>query len=127
MIYNKQVRGYSRNIISDVLRYFFGIPLVCKITCFCVTHSTMQGKALKALPIHFKFEQTFGFLLSINFGRQSLDADTASTVSKSRWISSVIRQKGESQKRCFKKTYQGVINFRFSENLACCVFLKHPF
>ena len=60
--------------------------------------------------------------------------------------SSVIRQKGESQNGCFKKTkhakffekrtflaswyaraYQGVRNVRFSENLACFVFLKHPF
>ena len=66
--------------------------------------------------------------------------------------SSVVRQKGESQNGCFKKTkyvkfsekrtfltswyahlcvYQGrgrgVRNVRFSENLACFVFLKHPF
>ena len=50
-------------------------------------------------------------------------------------ISSVIRQKGEPQNGCYKKTkhakfseklrfltpyaYQGVKNFRFSENLAC--------
>ena len=62
----------------------------------------------------------------------------------------VIRQNGESQNGCFKKTkhvrfsehflppdmhtctrtctYQGIINVRFfSENLACFVFLKHPF
>ena len=65
------------------------------------------------------------------------------------YISSVIRQKGESQNGCFKKTkhakfsekqtfltpdmhtctcdYQGVRIVRFSENLACIVFLKHPF
>ena len=64
-------------------------------------------------------------------------------------ISSVIRQKRKSQNGCFKKTkhakfsekknishplictrtcpYQGVRNVRFSENLACSVFLKHPF
>ena len=60
--------------------------------------------------------------------------------------SSVLSQKGESQNWCFKKTkhakfsekwtfvtpwcartYQGVRNVRFSENLACFVFLKHPF
>ena len=63
--------------------------------------------------------------------------------------SSVIRQKGESQNGCFKKikhakfskkrtfltplirtgtcAYQGVRNVRSSENLASCVFLKHPF
>ena len=58
--------------------------------------------------------------------------------------SSVIRQKGESQNGCFKKTkhakfykkrifltrtcaYQGARNIRFSENLACFIFLKHPF
>ena len=51
--------------------------------------------------------------------------------------SSVIRQKGESQNRCFRKTkhatsvrtcaYQGVKNVRFSEYLACFVFLKHLF
>ena len=60
---------------------------------------------------------------------------------------SVIRQKGESQNECFKKTkqakfsekrifltplictfmYQGVRNVRFSENLACFFLLKHPF
>ena len=58
----------------------------------------------------------------------------------------VIRQKGESQNGCFKKTkhakfsekrnflrldrhsaYQGLRNIRFSENLMCFVFLKHPF
>ena len=67
-------------------------------------------------------------------------------------LSSVVRQKGESQNGCFKKikhakffekehflpldiatlllascAYQGVLNVRFSENLACFVFLKHPF
>ena len=64
-------------------------------------------------------------------------------------ISSVTRQKGESQNRCFKKTKQAkfsknehllpsdtytylrvhireVRNVRFSENLNCFVFLKHP-
>ena len=63
--------------------------------------------------------------------------------------SSVMRQKGESQNGCFKKTkhvkfsekrtfftrwyahdtsaYQGVKNVRFSEILTCFVFLKHPF
>ena len=66
-----------------------------------------------------------------------------------RFKSSVIRQKGESQNGCFKKTkhakfpknehflppdphkytntYQGVRNVRFTENLACFVSLKHPF
>ena len=58
-------------------------------------------------------------------------------------ISSIIRQKGEYQNGCFKKkkdsifskkhyflrtcAYQGVRNVGFSENLACFVFLKHPF
>ena len=64
-------------------------------------------------------------------------------------ISPVIRQKGESQNGCSKKTkhvklskkrtfltllirtrtcaYQGVRNVRFSEILACFVFLKHLF
>ena len=65
-------------------------------------------------------------------------------------MSSVIRQNGESQNGCFKKTkhtkfpknehflpldalhtctcaYQGVRMVRFSENLACFVFLKPPF
>ena len=58
-------------------------------------------------------------------------------------ISSAIRQKGKSQNGWFKKTkhvkfsekqifltpcaYQGVKNVRFSENLTCFVFLKHPF
>ena len=62
--------------------------------------------------------------------------------------SSVIRQKGESQNGCFEKTKhaefsetrtfftlwypifyppQEVKNVRFSENLACFAFLKHPF
>ena len=60
---------------------------------------------------------------------------------------SVIRQKSQSQNEFFKKTkhakffkkgtfhtpwyahvgYQGVRSVRFSENLACFVFLKHPF
>ena len=35
---------------------------------------------------------------------------------------SVIRQKDASQ-----NGYQGVINVRFSENVTCFVFLKHPF
>ena len=63
----------------------------------------------------------------------------------------VIRQKGESQNGCFKKTkgakfsektnisfpliltrtctcaYQGVRNISFSETLTCFVFLKHSF
>ena len=67
------------------------------------------------------------------------------------WNSSVIRQKGESQNRCFKKTkrakfsekrtflppppplirtrtcaYQGVRNACFSENLSCFVFFETP-
>ena len=62
--------------------------------------------------------------------------------------SSVIREKGESQNRCFKKrkhtkffekkifftpwypltcAYQGVRNVCFSENLMCSVLLKHQF
>ena len=62
---------------------------------------------------------------------------------------SIRRQKGESQNGCFKKTKHakfsekltffyplihthmyadhGVKNVRFSENLVCFVFLKHPF
>ena len=58
---------------------------------------------------------------------------------------SVISQKDESQNGCFKKQstpnfpkkkyfllldthmYQGVRNICFLENLACFVFLKHPF
>ena len=56
---------------------------------------------------------------------------------------STTRTKGESQNGCFKKTkhpkfsmcmvcvctcaYQKVRNVRLSENLACFVFLKHPF
>ena len=60
------------------------------------------------------------------------------------YISSIIRQKGESQNECFKKTkhvkfsekrtftfltcaYQGVRNIRFSQNLTCFIFLKQPF
>ena len=55
-------------------------------------------------------------------------------------ISSVIKQKGESQnmfqenkaRQYFRKTnircvYQGVQNVRFSKNLTCFVFWKHPF
>ena len=63
----------------------------------------------------------------------------------SEYNSSVIRQRGESESGCFKKpkhakfsekrTFftpvscadQGVKNVCFSENLACFVFLKHPF
>ena len=56
--------------------------------------------------------------------------------------SSVIRQKGESQNGYFKKLkhakfsekqtfytceYQQLRNVCFSENLACFVFVKHPF
>ena len=53
--------------------------------------------------------------------------------------SSIIRQKGESQNGCFKKTkhakfsekrtcaYQGVRNVSFSKNLADFIFLEHPF
>ena len=37
---------------------------------------------------------------------------------------SVIRQKGESQHRCFKKAKQGIKNICFSEILACFTFLK---
>ena len=52
---------------------------------------------------------------------------------------SIIRQNGKSQNGCFKKTkhvkFSGKRTFltpwykhvRFSENLACFVFLKHPF
>ena len=58
------------------------------------------------------------------------------------FISSVIRQKCESQNGCFKKTKRQIFwkrnisyplinlavrNVRFSENLACFVFLKHLF
>ena len=65
------------------------------------------------------------------------------------FVMSVMRQKGESQNGCFKKTkhakfsertnisyplirarmcaYQGPKNVRFSENLAYSVFLKHLF
>ena len=50
---------------------------------------------------------------------------------------SVIRQKGEYQNGCFNISYiligtrtcayHGVRNVHFSENLACFVFLNHPF
>ena len=79
--------------------------------------------------------------------------DTSKCIFLTTWWNSesnslVIKQKGESQNGCFKKTkpakfsekrtfltpckkvccaYQGVINTRFSENLACFVFLKPPF
>ena len=60
------------------------------------------------------------------------------------WNSSVIRQKGESQNRCFKKTklakfsekrtfltlqyaHEGVRIVLFSENFACFAFLLPPF
>ena len=57
----------------------------------------------------------------------------------------VNKERGESRNGCFKKTehvklskkqiflrvrmcaYQGVKNFRFSENLTCFVSLRHPF
>ena len=92
---------------------------------------------------------------SLSFGRHFLSCFTAplfSSVKKIEevnhgfnkfilWIvSSVIRQKGESQNGCFKKTKHAKFskkrtfltpwyarNVRFSENLACFVFLKHPF
>ena len=48
-----------------------------------------------------------------------------------------VGNKGESQNGCFKNLpknehflppdTQGVRNVRFSENLVCFVFLKHPF
>ena len=54
--------------------------------------------------------------------------------------SSVIRQKGESQNRCVKKTKHAKFSekrtisyplirtcIHFSENLVCFVFLRHPF
>ena len=55
--------------------------------------------------------------------------------------SPVLKQKGESQSRCYKKTKRAkfskkthvsyslirVRNVRFWENLACIVFLQHPF
>ena len=40
--------------------------------------------------------------------------------------SSVVRQNGEPQNGC-AYMHQGVRNVRFSENLACFVFLKNPF
>ena len=62
------------------------------------------------------------------------------SVCNSKKTKSVMRQKGESQNGCYKKTkhpkfskkartfltpdmYQGLRNVRFSENLACIVFL----
>ena len=76
---------------------------------------------------------------------QKLVFETKTAICKS----SVIRQKDESQNGCFRKTkhvkfsekrtffypmirtctcaYQGVKNVRFSENLTCFAFLKHPF
>ena len=40
---------------------------------------------------------------------------------------SVLRQKGKSQNVSFTCAYQGVRKVRFSEDLVCFVFLKHPF
>lgn len=48
--------------------------------------SALMEKAQKALPSHFKFEQTFVFLLFIFFGHQCLGADTGSAVSKPHWV-----------------------------------------
>ena len=41
-------------------------------------------------------------------------------------ISKRVFQENKAR-QIFRKTYQGVRNVRFSENLACFVFLKHPF
>ena len=48
---------------------FGEILLVSKITRSIVT-STFLEKALKVLPSHFKFEQTFVYLLLIFWGRR---------------------------------------------------------
>ena len=42
-------------------------------------------------------------------------------------ITSVIRQKGESQNGCFKKTRHAKLNNEHFLLLACFVSLKHPF
>ena len=47
---------------------------------------------------------------------------------KSNIKSSVIRQKGKcASRKQIMCGYQGVRNVRFSENMTCFVFLKHPF
>ena len=87
-------------------------------------------------------------LVWFQWSQQFLIVTSTSCVVKVSLNSSVIRQKCESQNGCLKKTArqifqktnmtypvmgirtcacQGVRNIRFSENLACFVFLKHPF
>ena len=55
--------------------------------------STLLKKALKALPSHFKFEQTFVFLCFIFWGgRKSLGVDTASVGYIAALFQSAIRE-----------------------------------
>ena len=61
------------------------------VTCFLF--HVLDYKALKALPSHLKFKQTFVFLLISFFGRQSLGTDTVSAVSKSRCIRRCVYNK----------------------------------
>ena len=96
-------------------------------------------KQLTALTIFAK-----SFIIDVWQGSEYVSVE-------SEWINlktSVIRQKGESENVCFKKTKHAkfsqkrtflthdthmymclsvVRNVCFSENLACFVFLKHPF
>ena len=77
-----------------------------------------------------------GFLQILNF-RESKAEEILGTIQM--LLSSVIRQKGQSQNGCFKKTkhakfsekrtcaYQRVRNVHLSKNLACFLFLKRQF
>ena len=109
------------------------------IQCFYKFHwVSFQADILVLFSIHLSF--TENLIPSNLIGKVNQISETNS---------SVIKQKDESQKGCFKKTkhtkcsekrifliplirthtcaYQGIRDVRFSENLSCFVFLKHPF
>ena len=83
-----------------------------------------------AVGVRVNFKNNFFFT---NFTNTNIP-ENLKTIFSTSDKSSVIRQKGESQNGCFKKTN----HIKFSEEqtfhkssffgkLACCVFLKHPF
>ena len=104
------------------------------------------GKSLEnKINYDFKFKQEISMIsgLQIKHIKKSIRERKNRQRSHDSDLSSVIRRKGESQNRCFKKKHakisrkmnisyplirtcasQGIGNVRFSENLACFVFLK---
>ena len=122
-----------------ILFYLVSMYLLCFL-CF----NSLINKKFSDFKVYYKICKILGFdseIIEIRFQRSQKHLIGQWCIDMLLRKSSVIRQKGESQNGCSKETkhanfseknehfltcaYQEVRHVRFSENLACFVFLKY--